>query len=317
MKSIRDTFIFKMQNKDSGLKKKMMQYDTNLDDLDLKLIEDQLSTIKKRFNGYPVRNIILDNVANGIIVPIYNKDHIKIVNCVPSYLYVKNDINNNKKVVALVNLTNYATLDKDSNYLKIEPRTLFGLLQSGQILITCRDKWNSISINQNICKLGSAIYSRMVLKVLDKMFAVNYDPIKADKIKFLASKFFLINMMEKKDGKIVNDLSFGNITNNTTRNTIDIYSEEVNPKAFEDLQYFIMELSKLDGLGNLKIRTFLDVALQLYGVPILFAFEYLPLFFHNVFSVVIGCKFNKEFVLENVFGKDAEVLYNTFTDIIR
>lgn len=319
MKPIKDLFLFKMCDKSSDLKKKMLNYEPRLDDLNLELIEDQMNTIQKRYN-YPAKNIILPEVGNTII-PIYNKTRLSVPNYLPSYLMVNPQPNSagTNKVIAIVNLNSYGIINKKTSLMDIDERKLFGLLQCGEIFLTCYRRWNSITMNQTMCKLGSLIYSRMIVKVLDKMYAVNLDPIKADKVKFVASKFFLVNMLEKNSGaETINNMAYANCTNGTSRNTINKFNEDFNPAAYANFGNFIQQLSmEIDGMANLTVRTFLDTALKLYGSATLFAYEYLPMFLHTVFSVVIGCRFNQDFVLENILGREADQLYNTFVGLMR
>jgi hypothetical protein len=319
MKSIKESYLFKLQDKTYDLEKKMIAYQPSLDDLDLELIDEPLTTIRKRFNGYPARNIILNDLGLSI-KPIFNKERIHIPVLLPAYLmnnpHPKGDLD---RVIAIVNLTNYARYNNKDNLLDIEPRQLFALLQTGESLLTCIKKWNSITMSQNICKVGSLIYSRFFIKVLDKMFAVNFDRVKADKIKFVASKFFLINMLEKNSSSdIINNMAYGNCTGNTSRNTINQFNEDFNPNAYLNFANLLQQLAlEVEGLGALTVRTFLDTAMKLYGQSVVLAFDYFPMFLHMVFSVVIGARFNSEFVLEGVLGREADILYNDFNNFMR
>ena len=314
MKSISKTFLYEKQDKAFGLKGKMLAYDPIMDNVKPEMIEEQIQVIHKRFQ-YPAKNIILNDL-NDTIIPIFNKERITIPSYLPAYLMVNPKPNSagTNKIIAIVNLTNNSKLNKTNDVLDIDARQLFGLLQTGEILLKCFYKWNSITMNQNVCKLGSLLYSRMFIKILDKMFAVNFDPIKADKIKFLASKFFLVNMLEKtSNNELINNICYANCTNGTTRNTINIFDEELNKNIYGNFANLIQQIAlEIEGCSTLTVRTFLDTSLKLYGQNVLFAFEYFPLFLHTVFSVVIGSRFNQEYVLEGVFGKEADKLYTDF-----
>ena len=317
MKSIKDTFLFKMQDKASSLKDKMTSYNPSLDNIDLDMLEEPLNVISKRFN-YPAKNIILHELNNSI-VPIYNKDRVSLPSYIPAYLY-NNRVNSSiNQVIAIVNLTNYAKYNKTANALDIEPQKLFSQLQCGEILLTCFYKWNSISMSQSICKLSSLIYSRLFVKILDRMFAVNFDPIKADKIKFIVSKFFLLNLLEKtSSGDVINNMAYANCTNGTTKNTISVFSDSLNPVIYNDFACLIQQLAlSIEGMGGITVRTFIDTTVQMYGSTFLLAFEYFPFFLYNVFGVVTGANINKEFVLENVIGKEADRLYTEFVSLMR
>ena len=317
MKPIKDTFLFQMQDKSISLKSKMLSYDPVLDDVSIESIDEQLTTIKRRFN-YPAKNIILDDISIRI-KPIYNKDRITIPSYLPAYIIVNpKPTSERDRVIAIVNLTNHASKAKDSDLLNIDPKQLFCLLQAGEILLTCYDNWNSITLNQNICKNGALIYSRMFIKILDKMFAVNFDPIKADKIKFVASKFFLLNLLGRTQSETIDNMAYSTCTNGTLRNTINQFNEEFNINAYKRFDYFIQQIQlSLDGLYSLTVRTFIDQSLKMYGPSVVLAWEYFPMFIHIVSSVVIGARFTNESTLEPVLGKEADRLYNDFVGFMR
>lgn len=318
MKSITESYLFKKQDEIRNIKKKFMSYDPSMDNLDINLLEEQLLTIRKRFN-YPAKNIILDDLGKTII-PIYNLDRMVIPSYIPAFLTINRYAkSNDDRVIAVVNLGNYGSLNKKTNLFEIDNRKLFGLLQTGEVMLTCFKKWNSITMSQSICKLGSLLYSRMFVKVLDKMFAVNFDPVKADKIKFVASKFFLINMLEKNSSStLINNIAYSNCTNGTVRNTINIFDEEFNPIAYENFANLLQQIQlNIEGCGGLSVRTFIDTYAKMYGQNTLLAFDYFPFFLHTVFSVVIGARMNMEFVLEGVFGKEAMDFYNEFINFMR
>ena len=320
MKPIKDTFIFKMQDKAVSIKSKMITYNPSLDDISMESIDEQILTIRKRYN-YPAKNVILNDL--GITIkPIFNKERITIPSYLPSYLlvnqYSSDRAGGDDKIIAVVNLTNYATYDKTKENLNIDAKQLFGLLQCGEILLTCLRKWNTITINQTINKLGSQIYSRMFVKILDKMYAVNYDPIKADKIKFLAAKFFLVNMLERTNTETIDNIAYSSCTNNTTRNTINQFSEDIPTTIYNSFEHIITQLPLyIDGLHGLTVRTFLDQSMRMYGTAILFAWEYFPMFIHSVASVVIGARLVRENVLEGIIGKEADTIYNEFVGLMR
>jgi len=317
VKSLKDTFLFSMQDKSTALKAKMLNYDPTLDDVSQEQLEEQLLIIQRRFN-YPAKNIILSDFGVKI-KPVFNKDRITIPSYLPSYLMNNRNYNSDyDKIIAIVNLTNYATKSKDSNVINIDPKQLFALLQTGEILLTCYDKWHSITLNQDINKLGAAIYSRMFVKVLDKMFAVNYDPIKADKLKFVASKFFLLNMLERSQTDTIDNLAYSTCTNNTTRNTINQFNEEFSSNAYKRFDYLIQQIQlSFDGLHNITVRTFIDQSIGMYGSSIILAWEFFPSFMNVISSTVIGGRLVNEAILEPVLGRDADKLYNDFTAFMR
>lgn len=315
MKSLNSTFLFKMQDKTVDLKRKLLDYNEATDNIPISMISEDLSIIQKRYN-YPLKNRVIKDLTNNIVVPVYNKDRIKIPTFIPCYLYR----NNKGDVIVVVNLTNHGRVNKDSeDYLDIDTKQLFSLLQTGTAMYSCFEKWNSISMNQTMCKQGSMLYSKMFNKIMDRMYAVNINPIKSDKIHYISAKFFLLNMMEKSaSSDFINNIAYSCCSNGTTRSTIDNFNDDIDPEAFKSFDKFIKEVSILiEGFGSLTIRTFLDSAIKMYGTSTILAWEYYPMFLHTIFSVCVGAHMNSEFIFENLWGKDADNYYNEFVNITR
>jgi hypothetical protein len=312
VKLLTETFLFEFQNKASNLREKMISYSPTMDNLDLKLLEDELNIIQKRFS-FPLKNKVIDELhSKKRIVPIFNKDRIKIPTSIPAYLY-----NLNGKPVSLVNLTNYGNKDKNGEF-HIDTRQLFAVMQTGVVTLGCYENWNAISMNQSVAKLGASIYSKIFSKVLDKMFAVNLDPIKADKVRFIASKFFLLNVLGKTNGETVNNIAYGNCLNGTTRTTILAFDQSLPQTAYKRLDDFINAIAQtVEGCHTLTIRTFLDTYIKMYALSAIFALEYFPYFCHMLFSVAVGAHINSEYLIENLVGKELDKFYNEVSNIIR
>jgi hypothetical protein len=312
VKLLKDTFLFEYLDKSTNLRQKMISYNPTMDNLDIKLIEDDLNTIQKRFS-FPLKNKVIDELhSKHRLIPIFNKDRIKIPTPIPAFLY-----NNNGKAVSLVNLTNYGTKDRDGEF-HIDTRQLFAVLQTGVVALGCYENWNAISMNQSVGKLGALIYSKIFSKVLDKMFAINLDPIKSDKVKFITAKFFLLNILGKSNGESVNNIAYSVCQNETTRSTIMAFDQSLPTTAYHRLDDFINAISiNVEGCHTLTFRTFIDTYIKMYHFSSIFALEYFPYFCHMLFSVAVGAHINSEYLIENLVGKDLDKFYNEVSNIIR
>jgi hypothetical protein len=312
MKLLKDTFLFEFQDKASGLRERMTSYNPTMDNLDIKLIEDELNVIQKRFS-FPLKNRVIDDlVSKNRTIAVYNKDRVKVPTFVPAYLY-----NNNGKPVSLVNLTNYGAKTKEGEFV-IDTRQLFAVLQTGTVLLGCYENWNAITMNQTVSKLGASIYSRIFSKVLDKMFAVNLDPIKADKVKYITSKFYLLNLLGKSNGETVSNIAYSTCLNGTTRTTITAFEQSMPENSYARLDNFIQAIATvLEGCHTLTVRTFLDTYIKMYGTSAIFALEYFPYLCHMLFSVAVGAHLNSEYLIENLIGRELDKFYNEVANIIR
>lgn len=310
---MKNTFLYEMQDKASNLKENMLVYSPLLDDISINLLEDNLNIISKRYN-YPLKNKVIDDLTSKKrLIPIYNKDRLHIPTYIPAYLY-----NIKGNIASLVNLTNYASYNKINNEFNIDTKQLFACLQTGTVLLGCFENWNSITMNQSICKLGASLYTKFIFKILDKMFAINLDPIKSDKLKFVIAKFFLINILEKSNTETINNMAYSCVSNNTSKNTIIAFEEGLPQNIYVRLDDFIYGLSiNIDGLHSLTIRTFIDTSIKMYGTSTLFALEFFPMFCHMLFSVAVGAHLNSEYLIESLMGKEIDRFYNEVANVIR
>ena len=311
MKLLRDTFIFKELNRSIDLANKMKQYSPVLDNLNKTSMEDDLKVISRRFN-FPTKNRVLNDLNNDRIIPVLNKERISLPNSIPAYLYAFQG-----KPVAIVNFTSYVSKNMETEEIFGDPRQMFALMQTGSILLGCREHWNTLVANQEICKVGCLCYAKLVSKVLDKLYAVNLDGYKADKVRYLAAKFFLINMLDKPDSEGVKAIA-RTTCKTMTQNNIELFDQSIHENTFDDLETFVNAIGILiDGCSSINVRTFIRVWMQMYQPSTTLAMEYLPYFFHMLFSVSVGAHLNNEVIIDTLLGKDIDRLYNAVTNIIR
>lgn len=303
-----------MQDKALNLKNIMNAYSPNLDDLDIKAVEEDLNTIKKRYN-YPLKNKTIDNLDKGLIQPIFNNERSKIPSCIPSYLIVSPKT---KQPTALFNLTPYGVLTKKSGEMHIDTRQLYAMAENATITLGCFKNWNALTMNQAVLKQGAMMYSKIFCKVLDKMFALNLSVIKSDKVRYYAAKFFLINIMEKPQGSTVDSIAYNCCVGGTTMATIRNDESTFPQGAYESYETFIKALSEsIEGFGNLSVRNYLDSYIKMYGPSTVMALEYFPAFCFMIFSAVVGAHLNAEFVLVNLLAKDMDKFYNDVANIVK
>lgn len=314
MKSIASCSIFQEQDKSLKLVDRIKSYDVMRDTLDLKYLTDDINTIQKRYN-FPLKNKVLTDLNSGNIKPIFNKDKAPIPSSLTQWLTMDT---RSGKPICVFNLTLYGIMNKDKSNFNINTRQLYTLMQSSSLTLGCMHKWNSITVNQSVLKLGASMYSKLFTKVLDRIFAVNLEPMKSDKIKYIAAKFFLINMMEKPESQTVNSIAYSCCTGGTTLNTIQMFDSTFNKESFKNFSTFIEELAlKIDGFSTLTLRGYIDSYMRMYSLNALLALEYFPAFVHTVTCPIIGAHLNNEQIIESLLGKDMDKFYNEISNLIK
>ena len=312
MKSLKDSYLFQINDKSSGLSQKMVSYNPTLDDLDLALIEEQLNTIQKRFSYTMKNRVINDITSKKRVVLAYNPARMLLPTSVPAFLIARGD-----RPTSVVNITKYATRDKNGE-LVVDTKTLYAMMQTGSLLLGCYENWVSITMNQTICKTGSSMYSKLVQKVFDKLFAINMDSVKSDKFKFLLSKFFLINLLGKSNSPSIDNMAYSNCTNGTPKLTIINFGQEFGDETFKDFNALINAIKDhFDGMGNLDTRQFMEAYIKMYGPSSMFSLEYFPYFCHMIFATMMGAHINMEYIIENIVGKEVDGFYNELNSAMK
>ena len=309
MRKITDSFVFNQLLKNENIKNSIRNLNITRDRIERAAIDEQLSIIAKkmRFAG---KDVVVDLLSNDKIVPLYNPNL-----SLPKYLNSFLKLNQSGMPVAMVDLTNFSRITAD-DVSDIYPKTLFALLQNGAIAYELNANWNRYTTNINIVKNSSIIYSKLLGKVLDKLYAIKTDNFKSDLVHFLLAKFFLINLCDRLATDNTDRIAYMSCFNDSTYDLIVAEADSLGTDCFKSLDLFIMALSKL-GMKSLNIRLFIENFARMYGETTLLALDYLPAFFGVVFSVAINGNLAKDYIIEGLCGKQIELLYPEFFKLAR
>jgi len=312
MKPISQTFLFEITDKIINYGENAKNMESEINHLDLKDLAYFIDLIDRRFN-FAMKSSVLADLKNGFIIPVFNKKNIGLPTYIPCMGTFKG-----RDAVIFANLTHYGFLNKSKSF-EIDTKKLFSILQTSYLLrqlVTI--PWKKVSLNLTIMKAGSYIYSLMFSKLLDKMFALNIDPIQFDSARYLASKFFLINVLDKgSEGmNVIDGISMNNTLGYLTKNTVTNFNFD-NMDNFVNLDVFLQSLNNINNIRNLNTRIFLQEWIKMYGEGSLMALEYFPFFLHTVFSTYLSANMVNDFIIDPLVGKDISSLYTEMTKILR
>jgi hypothetical protein len=310
MRRLTDTTIYKLLDKSNDLTGQIPNLAVPNNRLPLGDIQLNLEIIQRRFN-YLLKNKVISDVQAGLVVPVFNPDTIDIPHFVPAVGMIEDN-----QAKTFVNLTNVARYGKNHEF-DIDNRKLFALLQTGSLLREVSTNWNKIVMNATIMKTGAVIYAKMFSKILDRIFAINLNKQRSDIVNFVCAKFFLIYVLEKQPGDIVDSAAYLACYNDTTKLTVTAADQHFTDDAYTSFESFISNLATLDGLSGLTQRVFLQNWMKMYGPPTAIGLEYFPFFLHTLFSAMINAHMNSENIIEPLVGKETITLYNEIGRIIR
>jgi hypothetical protein len=151
----------------------------------------------------------------------------------------------------------------------------------------------------------------MFTRVLNKKYALNVDKSKMHKVLFLASKFYMINVLGLADNEMTFNYAIKNCVNGNPY-TIKEVNNLVKTEDYKDLSTFILALAKQEtGLGmvDLTVRNYLEAFINMYDSSALLSLEAFPYFLYNVLSVTNGAYINNQYVLEDIVDHNGAKIY--------
>jgi hypothetical protein len=310
MKKITDSALFREVSSNSKVVNSLKNINIDRDKIDPQKFDEALNIISRRMI-FASKGRVLNHFNKGNVVLVSNPLHP-----LPKYLNTFGKIYNGK-IVAIVDVSYYARLNKSTEMYDIYPKTLFNLLQNGSILIELMNNWNRFTNNMTIIKNGAISYSKLVGKVMDKLFAINIDNFRQDLISFFLAKFFLINMCGKVDSETIDNIAYHACFNKSSLKLIKEEEMRFTEDVYEDLFKFFDNLKEIKGMQDLNIRSFIENWARMYGESTLLALDYLPSFFSMIFGSVVNGNVAKDYIIESVAGKFISPIYTEFSKLLK
>ncbi len=271
-------------------------------------VEEALLTIRKNFK-YAAKPNVLKAIEDNEIIMAYASDANKLPSSLPFFLTEAGG-----KIVAVVMVDTYGVREKDSTNIKIDPKKLYVMLEGAYFARMYYTRNSSILNSTSVIGEGSKIYAAIIARIFNKKYALNRDKNKHSAVTYLASKFFMINLLGMTDGDTVRNYAYRN-----TATPNKMYIEQIDQLAeeqgdiYKDIVSFINFLGdpktglKFDGL---TVGAFLEQYITMYYGEMLLALEYFPLFLYNINSVTNSGYINNQYVMEDIIEKSGPKLYN-------
>jgi len=305
LKSLNTTFIYNNLNKSNAITDNIAGLLSKGRIITTKELEEPLMVIMKNFK-FPLKFKIMEAIEAGNIQMRYAIG-TRLPTCLPFFL-----INEKNNIVSVVSIDIYGTYDEENDSVKIDPKKLYCMLEGAYLARLAYMKQDKLVIRSTILSGGSEIYSSMFTRVLNKKYSLNIDKSKMHKVIFLASKFYLINILGLVDSDIVFNYAFKNCPNGNLYSLKEV-NEIVDSSAFTNLESFITCLKSPElGLGfkDLTVRGYLEAFINMYESSNLLSLECFPYFLYNVVSVTNGGYINNQYILEGIVGNTGSKIYN-------
>jgi hypothetical protein len=271
-------------------------------------IQEQVTTIQRRYK-YASRSKIVDELTKGELVPVFDEKMV-VPAFVPAWLVYKAG-----KIVGVANISLHAK--QQGQFLEIDNKRLFGLLQDAVVLRGLHQNQNKITNNMTVVKASSSVYTRMFVRCLDRLYSLNLEPVQADKASYLVSKFFLLYVLGKADSESVKGVALKAAVNETPVSVIERVEDE-NEVDFSSLDGFVESLGDaVPTLRNLNVRSLAETWTRMYGDSTILGIESFQYFTTAIFSAATASGLNNEAVINNLASKDVQSFYLEFFRVVR
>ena len=285
--SLSDSFIYKSFNSNSEMTSTIFSAIKDSIIIDNSYIEEQLMQIA-RTRISPLAEEVVKAYNNGEITILYSKNK-KVPQVFPFFVTKIRGV-----LKSIIFINNYGTIsksetDSSKKYLNISMKDLYVLMEgayTAREYILYPAKMNKSLQLMRIC---SSIYTNMIIRILNKEYALSLDLNASQAFTFCISKFFMENVWMHTNDDVINTYARGNIIGAYNQAAImsisDLYDSK-NIKTIDELFALLKEISPR--IKGLTFRYFLQCYINTYKVSAMFGLECLPYFLFTIETTMIG-----------------------------
>ena len=283
------------------------------DILPAKSYNEVLSYLVKREKS-PLFLRAVDDLTSGRITFLYGKRFEKI----PSFLPLIGRKMPTGHVNVVVNMNLYGKMKEVKNSTErlfdVQARTLYGLLIGAHLYRISIENENRIFNSAVVLKGTCSFYAAAMVKALDRNFGISANGVAEDQIRYLFAKFFLINVLGKEPGDIVNSYAIAAVTK-TSPSVVQLIDKETDPNTFASMESFLSFLViKFSRLEKLTVRSLYGQVANMFRSPAIMMVEFAPYILINLAFFVAAANINNEAAIAGIVKKEHT---DIFTEIYR
>lgn len=314
VKPLSDTFTYSIFNKGDAINKTIMSIMKDGHTITKNDIAQAILTIEKNFK-YPTKHKVLEMFDKGYIILKYAPVNVKLPTAMPFFLIRGGSGPDDIKAVVSVDL--YGTRDKDNGTVTIDPKKLFTLMESAYFAILYHVRHNELVRKTSIIADGSSAYAHMFARVLNKKYALNVDKTKYNNVIFLASKFYLINILGRENDEVATNYALNNCVNGNAV-IIREFDSMLPDTVFNSLHDLISYMGAPDGelrFPSLTTRGYIEQYIIMYDASALLSLEYLPYFIYTIQAAHNRAFINNQNIIEDIIEKSGPRMYVDLTRV--
>lgn len=311
-KKLSECFLFQSINTDARAKIITEMSNKSIVDnyaLTKDLMEEHIATISRRYKFQSV----------GSVLEEYNKGNIVLVNYpktqIPTFIPCWLTYGSNNKIVAVINASPYIKTQKD--VIDIDTKRAFSLLQLGYLNLRAFSTYTKIVNNISVITCLAKIYTKFVMKILDRNYAVNINKVNGDKVSYLIAKFFIINVLGKAENKTVNDIAANCCVNSEATRIQVEQTEDDFTINFENIAtFFDADMpSAFPCLKEMTFRQVLESYCKMYGDFNFLSLEYFYNFLSYIMSARVSANLGNDTLAMAIAERDIESAYKLVINV--
>ena len=303
-KSITNTYVFEQYR--GKVLDAIQETLTKGDVLTQTQLEEQFIMIKKYVKS-ALKPKILTELQRGTLKLLYAPEDVIKISSIPFVMSKENG-----ELCVNVFVSTFGNRRSDGQ-VSIDYRKLYSLMESAYMAKQFISRYDRFR-NNNILLQGCVLYANIFAKPINKKFNLHLDRNKENYLLFLASKFYLKNVM----GITNEDIVFNTAMKACKAGNPILLKEadiQIDDDAFENLGSFIEALKedKLNlGLSGLTGRGFLESYISLYGGATVFALEMFPYFLFTINAASNTMGLVNNYSLEDLVEKQGPKILSQF-----
>lgn len=305
VKSISETYTYGIFDRNGVIQNTVGKILKDGERLTKERLAQEFLVIEKNFK-YTKKFEVLEAFNKGLIQLYYAPDNVKLPTAMPFFLTkIGND------VVAIVSVDLYGSKNREGTTVSIDPKKLYCLMESAFYAIKYHTHNRSLTSRASVIRDGSRVYANMFVRVLNKKYALNVDKTKYAKAIFLASKFYMINMLELENGETVTNYAIQNCVGASPM-FLREFDSLIPEETYKDLTTLIKAFNDPTlhtGVHDLTVRNYIEQFIIMYDTSTLFGLEYLPYFIYIIEAVCMKAYLNNQAILEDIVEPQGEKLY--------
>ena len=279
--SMEDSFVYKVFSDSNNILSRLLSAIKDSTVLDKSFFEEQYLQLKKGRSSSPFSNAVCEAFDSGKIEILYS-DTTKIPLSIPFIIR-----RGTHGPVASIFISSFTSID-DSQSLTIPFKTLYILMESAYIALCIQSYQDKLTRSVPLMKITKDIYVSMVMRILNRDFAITSDKMLENKVTFSIAKFYLQKIWGLTNEETINNYaaySCNNI-NEIDMNDIIYAYNEANINDINDLLLFIKTISPR--MANLNIKFFMERWINTYGQSAILSLDYLPYLFFVIINTLLG-----------------------------